>query len=56
MTEEIRKMILAKASSEAIERKAHELGVKALSQSGWEKVFAGITTPEEVHRVTQVEE
>ena len=25
-----------------------------MSQDGWKKVFAGITTPEEVWRVTQV--
>ncbi len=54
--EAIRKMILEKASSDAIERKARELGMKSLVQSGWEKVFAGVTTPEEVRRVTQIEE
>jgi type II secretory ATPase GspE/PulE/Tfp pilus assembly ATPase PilB-like protein len=56
MNEAVRKMILEKASSEAIERKAREAGVRSLTQSGWEKVFAGVTTPEEVRRVTQVEE
>ena len=49
-------MILDKASSDAIERKAREQGIKSLTQSGWEKVFAGITTPEEVRRVTQIDE
>ena len=56
VNEAIRKMILERASSDAIERKAREIGVKSLVQSGWEKVFAGITTPEEVQRVTQIEE
>jgi type II secretory ATPase GspE/PulE/Tfp pilus assembly ATPase PilB-like protein len=55
MTEDIRKLILMKASSDVIERKARDLGVKSLSQSGWEKVFAGVTTPEEVRRVTQID-
>jgi len=55
LTEEIKKLILEKTSSDIIERKARDLGVKSLLQSGWEKVFAGVTTPEEVHRVTQVE-
>ena len=55
VTEEIRKLILQKASEDVIERKARDLGVKSLLQSGWEKVFAGVTTPEEVRRVTQVE-
>jgi len=54
MTEEIRKLILQKSSDDVIERKARDMGVKSLEQSGWEKVFAGITTPEEVRRVTQV--
>ncbi|MCH6576105.1 MAG: Flp pilus assembly complex ATPase component TadA, partial [Bacteroidetes bacterium] len=55
LTEDIRKLILEKASEDVIERKARESGVKSLLQSGWEKVFAGVTTPEEVRRVTQVE-
>ncbi|MCK5179733.1 MAG: type II/IV secretion system protein, partial [Candidatus Omnitrophica bacterium] len=56
MSEQIRTMVLEKASSDAIERKARELGIKSLTQSGWEKVFSGVTTPEEVRRVTQIEE
>ena len=55
MTEEIRKLVLQKASDDVIERKARDMGVKSLLQSGWEKIFAGVTTPEEVRRVTQVE-
>ena len=55
MSSEIRKLILQKASADVIERKARELGIKSLSQSGWEKVFEGVTTPEEVRRVTQIE-
>jgi len=55
MTREIRKLILEKASADIIERKARDLGTKPLTQSGWEKVFQGITTPEEVRRVTQIE-
>ena len=56
MSEQIRTMVLEKASSDAIERKAREMGIKSLTQSGWEKVFSGVTTPEEVRRVTQIEE
>ena len=55
MTEDIRKLILQKSSDDVIERKARDMGVKSLLQSGWEKVFAGVTTPEEVRRVTQIE-
>jgi type II secretion system protein E len=56
MNETIRDMILRKESSEKVEARAIELGMKPMSQDGWEKVFAGITTPEEVQRVTQVAE
>jgi len=56
MNETIRDMILRKESSDKVEAKAVELGMKPMSQDGWEKVFAGITTPEEVQRVTQVAE
>lgn len=56
MNETIREMILRKESSDKVEAKAIELGMKPMSQDGWEKVFAGITTPEEVQRVTQVAE
>lgn len=51
--DEIRKLILQKTSSDIIKKKAVELGMKVLRQDGWEKVLAGITTPEEVMRVTQ---
>ncbi len=56
MNETIREMILRKESSDKVEAKAVELGMKPMVQDGWEKVFAGITTPEEVRRVTQVAE
>ncbi len=56
MNAEIRKMVLEKASSDLIMKKAMEMGMKSLRQSGWEKVVAGVTTPEEVERVTAVEE
>ena len=49
-------MILRKESSDKVEAKAIALGMKPMSQDGWEKVFAGVTTPEEVQRVTQVAE
>lgn len=55
MTEEIRTLILQKAPADVIGKKARDLGVKSLAQSGWEKVSAGVTTPEEVRRVTQME-
>lgn len=50
---EIKKLILQKVSSDIIKNKAVELGMRTLRQDGWEKVLEGITTPEEVIRVTQ---
>ncbi len=56
VNEAIRKMILQKESSDRIDAKAREMGMKSLLEYGWEKAFAGETTPEEVQRVTQVVE
>jgi type II secretion system protein E len=53
INDEIRKLILQKTSSDIIKKKAIEFGMRILRQDGWEKVLAGITTPEEVMRVTQ---
>jgi len=53
VNEEIKKMILQKASSDAIKQKAVGLGMRTLKQDGWEKVLAGRTTLEEVLRVVQ---
>jgi len=51
LTEGIKKMIIEKASPNSIRTKAIELGMKTLEQDGWDKVSAGITTPEELIRV-----
>lgn len=51
--EELQRLILEKADANAIREKAVKLGMKTLWQDGWEKVVAGITTLEEVLRVTQ---
>jgi type II secretion system protein E len=56
VSDEIKKLILEKTSSDIIKKKAIELGMKTLKEDGWEKALAGITTIEEVMRVTQVEE
>lgn len=51
--EEIRKLIVTKASSGEIRSKAREIGFKTLLEVGRDKIRAGITTPEEVLRVTE---
>jgi type II secretory ATPase GspE/PulE/Tfp pilus assembly ATPase PilB-like protein len=49
-------MVMNRAPSTAIAQKAIELGMRTLRHDGWHKVKAGITTIEEVLRVTQTEE
>ena len=49
----IKNLILKTSDSNAIKRKAVEQGMTTLRQDGALKVVNGITTVEEVHRVTQ---
>lgn len=53
VNDDIRNMIMAKATSRELKEKAISLGMKTLRQDGIEKVMKGITTAEEVLRVTQ---
>jgi len=53
ITEEISKLILAKASREEIERVAIAEGMTTIAQDGFIKAKQGVTTIEEVLRVTQ---
>ncbi|MFA5336240.1 MAG: ATPase, T2SS/T4P/T4SS family [Candidatus Omnitrophota bacterium] len=54
--DDIRGLINQKASSDIIRKKAVELGMNTLKQDGWAKVVEGVTTPEEVLRVTHLED
>lgn len=56
ITEEVRKLVLARASSEAIKKKARELGLRTLRQDGWKKVLKGLTTCEEILKVSPSDE
>ncbi|MEI6437981.1 MAG: ATPase, T2SS/T4P/T4SS family [Candidatus Omnitrophota bacterium] len=53
INDDIRNLINARASSEVISRKAQEGGMRTLSESGIEKMKAGITTVDDVLRVTR---
>ncbi len=55
INEDISKVIMERATADQIKEKAVELGMRTLAMSGWEKVKRGVTTPEEVIRVTQEE-
>ncbi|MFA6356490.1 MAG: ATPase, T2SS/T4P/T4SS family [Candidatus Omnitrophota bacterium] len=54
--DEVRGLINQKVSSDIIRKKAVELGMNTLKQDGWAKVVEGVTTPEEVLRVTHLED
>ena len=51
--EPVKDLILKRASSDQVRKKAISLGMRTLRMDGWEKVLKGITTPDEVLRVTQ---
>ncbi|MBU0744160.1 MAG: GspE/PulE family protein, partial [Gammaproteobacteria bacterium] len=53
INEQIQDMILTRSPSNMIKQKALGFKMKTLRQAGWEKVNNGLTTPEEVLRVTQ---
>ena len=53
--ENIRSLVLKKSSAEEIHRMALSAGMKSLRDYGMERVLQGITTKEEVYRVTQEE-
>ncbi len=55
MTDEIRKLTVAKADSGQIRKKALENGMRSLRDDGWLKVRQGISSIAEVLRVTQDE-
>ena len=53
--EAIKNLILKKATSEQIKKTAVSRGMYSLRKNGWKKVLAGITTPDEVMKITQAE-
>jgi general secretion pathway protein E/type IV pilus assembly protein PilB len=56
LNEAIRPLILSRAAASTIAQRAMEQGMRTLRTDGWNKVKAGLTTIEEVLRVTQTEE
>jgi len=54
--EQLRPLILQRAAASTIAQRAIEGGMRTLRVDGWNKVRNGITTIEEVLRVTQIEE
>lgn len=56
MSREIRNMIMANASVQDIKRTARKEGMNTLFESGMKKVFKGITSLEELFRISRPEE
>ncbi|MGB4761785.1 MAG: ATPase, T2SS/T4P/T4SS family [Candidatus Saccharimonas sp.] len=52
VSEEIRELIVARSTSSEIQRKAVEQGMITMRQDGYLKALTGVTTLEEVNRVT----
>ncbi|MFH1231852.1 MAG: hypothetical protein V1709_10190, partial [Planctomycetota bacterium] len=52
LDEKIKILIIQKTQSDVIKLAAMENGMKTLRQSGWDKILAGLTTFEEVTRIT----
>ncbi len=55
VTDEIRSLIVARASSRDIRKAAVRQGMSSLRADGWRLIREGVTTPEEVLRVTKEE-
>lgn len=56
VTERIRQMVVARATTTEIKNAAMQTGMRTLRQDGWSKVLEGITTIEEVLRVSEEDE
>jgi len=52
VTREIRRLVLDQATADEIRDVARAAGMRTLREDGLEKVLKGITSPEEVQRVT----
>jgi type II secretory ATPase GspE/PulE/Tfp pilus assembly ATPase PilB-like protein len=53
ITEEVRSLILRRASTPEIRRHAIDAGMTTLRLDGWLKARSGLTTVDEILRVTQ---
>jgi hypothetical protein len=54
--EAIKDLVLKKAPSSQIKKAAVAKGMRTLRQDGWQKTISGATSPEEVMKVTSIEE
>jgi type IV pilus assembly protein PilB len=55
MNNELRELAFTKAPTTELRKAAKASGMKTLMEDGKIKIFKGITTPEEIARITQTE-
>ncbi|HKS17240.1 MAG TPA: type II/IV secretion system protein, partial [Planctomycetota bacterium] len=55
LNDAIRELVLKHASSGAVKQACIAAGMRTLRDDGWDRVRAGITTPEEVIRITKAD-
>ena len=53
LNEEIRRLIMENADASRLTEAARRSGMRNLREDGWQKIRDGVTTVEEVMRVTQ---
>ena len=56
VSENIRRFIMLKATSNEMKREAVSQGMRTIRQDGWEKVVQGVTTPGEIFEATPEED
>ena len=56
VNDDIRPLVVAHASASEIKQRALARGMRTLREDGWDKVLAGITTIDEILRVTEEDE
>ena len=54
LNKHIKDLVMKKASADDIKKAAIQNGMRTLRQAGWDKVLKGLTTVDEILRVTQV--
>jgi type II secretory ATPase GspE/PulE/Tfp pilus assembly ATPase PilB-like protein len=53
LNDETRKLIMKNADASVLTRAARSVGMRNLREDGWRKIQDGVTTVDEVMRVTQ---
>lgn len=55
LSEEIQELVLKRSPANILHARAREMGMVTMSEDGWKKVVAGLTTVDEIHRVAPLD-